>query len=97
MPLTIALHLGASPAMAQAKAPCLVPGPHYSSQPKRFGSRDPSENAKGLGKRRTGTTRDRDWTLQGLDFTGTHSRPQSSSFLGHVVLKRRVRDENDRD
>ena len=52
--------------MAQAKAPCLVPGPHYSSQPKRFGSRDPSENAKGLGKRRTGTTMDRDWTLQGL-------------------------------
>ena len=26
--------------------PCLVPRPHYSTQPKRFGSRGPSENVR---------------------------------------------------
>ena len=50
--------------------PCLVPRPHYSARPKRFGSRGPIENVsrpfasdtspkwidrEGLGKRRTGT------------------------------------------
>ena len=49
---------------------CLVPRPHFSSRPKRFGSRGPCENVsrpfasdtspkridrEGLGKRRTGT------------------------------------------
>ena len=63
--------------MAQAKAPCLVPGPHYSSQPKRFGSRDPSETAKGLGKRRTGTTRDRDWGPF-LESPGNGTGPKSN-------------------
>ena len=27
-------------------SPCLVPRPHYSAQPKRFGSRGPNENVK---------------------------------------------------
>ena len=47
-----------------SSTPCLVPRPHYSARPKRFGSRTPSEDVssprirgigqEGPGKRRTG-------------------------------------------
>ena len=52
--------------ICHAPLPCLVPRPHFSSRPKRFGSRGPCENVprirhrkridrEGLAKRRTGT------------------------------------------
>ena len=73
---------------------CLVPRPHFSSRPKRFGSRGPCENVsrpfasdkspkridrEGLGKRRTGT-RQGGFYAMNFGFLELDSEYQSPGF-----------------